>query len=296
MILFYVTYSLMTFDESKSEYNSWDEEGDKLDELISILEANDLSIKAGSRLFRYRRILNALKNEQINDLPNDFTEKHFHQIAIEIHQLHTGITELNESLYFPDWSKKLNFLVSGTELPEIDKNYSARNYQFELYIAGLLKKSGIEPICEEPDIQIKRETLEFGVAVKRPNSFKKLDENLRKARNQIVETDIPGLIIIDVTRISNQPNYIARSDSISSVTNHLIKFLDLFFEKNYNSMRSIVDHQLVFGIVLHIACLCDINDKLGHTSRFTIRNFCSDKSKFMEHLNFFAESLRKSLT
>lgn len=286
----------MPFNESKTGYNSWGEEGDKLNELITILENYGLSIKAGSRLFRYRRILDALKKERIDDLPKNFTLKHFHQISIEIHQLYTGIIELKESPSFLEWSKKLTFLISGTELPEIDTNYSARNYQFELYVAGLLKKSGIEPVCEEPDIQIKNDDLAFGVAVKRPNSFKKLDENLRKARNQIVETDIPGLIIIDVTRISNQPNYVAYSDSISSVTDHLIKFLDLFFDKNYNSMRNIVNHPLVFGIVLHTACLCDINNKLGHTSRFTIRNFCSDKSKYMKHLNFFAESLRKSLT
>jgi len=163
-----------------------------------------------------------------------------------------------------------------------------------LYIAGLLKKSGLEPICAEPDIIIDQEGSHFGIAVKRVNSFRRLDKNLRKARDQIVKTTRPGIILVDITRISNPENLITLSDSITKVTNDLIRHLDLFFEKNYSAMNNIIDNSQVFGIMLHMSCLCIVNGRLGYSSRITLRNLCSEESQYMNDFSFFAQSLKRS--
>lgn len=285
----------MTFDESIADHNSWDAEREKLNEVFELLNANGLNVKAGSRLYRYQRILKALEDENIEDLPKGFTLKKFHQIASEIHQLYTGVVELSNSKNFGEWSDKLSFLISGKELPESDLDYTARNYQFELYIAGLIKKSGLEPLYKEPDIQINQDGRKFGIAIKRSNSFNKLDENLKKGRKQIVKTGVPGIIFVDVTRISNPANYIAYANSVNDVTKDLIRFLDLFYEKNYSSMKNIISHDMVFGIALYASCLCNINGAFGHTSRITIKSLCSETSPYISDLSYFANSLRNVL-
>ena len=175
------------FDEKISDNYSWTDVKKELTNILQIFEKHDIIIKPGSRIFRYNRILEALENERLEDLPDEFSEKKFHQISIEVFQLSKAVHELSKSKYFNDWSKKIHFLTSGRELPEKDKDHRSRNYQFELYVAGMLKEVGIEPICKEPDIQVKWKNGTFGIAIKRPNSFKKLAENLRKARNQILK-------------------------------------------------------------------------------------------------------------
>ena len=244
----------MNFSERISSYNTWDEEKRKLEAIISLLNANGLEPNPSSRIITYLKIIDALENKNPKKLPKDFTDKKFYQIAAEIHELYDGIVELSNSTTINRWKKKFDFLVSGKELPKDDQDFKARNYQFELYIAGLLKKSGLEPICAEPDIIIDQEGSHFGIAVKRVNSFRRLDKNLRKARDQIVKTTRPGIILVDITRISNPENLITLSDSITKVTNDLIRHLDLFFEKNYSAMNNIIDNSQVFGIMLHMSC------------------------------------------
>lgn len=284
----------MNFNERISGYNSWNEERQKLRKIISLLEENGLKPKAGSRLYRYQRILETLGNQQSNNLPKDFNDKKFYQIPAEIHQLYHGIVELNQSATFNEWRKKLVYLVSGNELPEDDQDHTPRNYQFELYIAGLLKKSGLEPVCAEPDVVINRDGRNFGIAIKRPNSFSNLKGNLRKARKQIVKTNQPGIVFVDVTRISNEENPVVQADTISAVTDKLIRYLDYFFEKNYHVMENIIHHELVFGIVLHTSCVCSINGFPGHSSRTTFRNLCSEESPLMRDLHFLAQALMRS--
>lgn len=284
----------MNFNDRISGQNSWDEEKSKLGKITSLFEENGLKIKAGSRLYRYIRILDAVEKGNDQSLPKEFNNKKLYQISTEIHQLYYGTVELSKSKVFNEWKEKLDFLVSGKELPEDDQDHTSRNYQFELYIAGLLNKSSLKPISAEPDIVINQDGRHFGIAIKRPNSYNRIKDNLRKAKDQIIKTTHPGIIILDITRISNAENLVTQADSISKVTDSLIWLLDHFFEKNYFAMKNITNDNQIFGIALHISCLCDIKGAPGYSSRIAIRNLCSEKSALMSNLNYFAQTLRHS--
>lgn len=281
------------FEKRRSELLSWEAEKKKLNFICSTLKDHGILIKPGSRLFRYQRIVDALDNSRPNQLPKGFKTKHFHQIAIEIHQLSFVVEELCNSIQFDEWSKKFSFLVSGNELPEDDTNHFARNYQFELFVAGIFQKARLKPLCEEPDIVIEKDEEKFGVAVKRPNSFKQLDKNLRKGRDQIINPEVPGILFLDMSLISNPNNYICIADDIESVTDLLIKYLDLFSEANINPIRNIIDNKMVFGIIFHLNALCDLNNRLGHCSRIAIKNLCSQNSPHFHALEYIANALKK---
>ncbi len=281
------------FEKRNSELLSWESEKKKLNFICSTLKDHGILIKPGSRLFRYQRIVDALDSSRPNQLPKGFKTKHFHQIAIEIHQLSLAVEELCNSIHFDEWSKKFSFLVSGNELPEDDTNHFARNYQFELFVAGLFRKAGFEPLCEEPDIVIEKDEEMFGVAVKRPNSFKQLDKNLRKGRDQIINSEVPGILFLDMSLISNPNNYICIADDIESVTDLLMKYLDSFSEANIDPIRNIIDNEMVFGIIFYLNALCDLNNRLGHCSRISIRNLCSQNSPHFHTLEYVANALKK---
>ncbi|TXK23388.1 hypothetical protein FVR03_22645 [Pontibacter qinzhouensis] len=280
-------------DYKDVKQTGWRDVEKKLEEIIYLLEEHGLFISPSSRLNRYHKILSSLGKDLVDDLPKGFTTKEFRQIYPEVHQLYHGVIELCKADSFGKWSEKLKFLTSGTELPEKDSDHSSRNYQFELFIAGLLNKAGIHPICDEPDIRIEYQDGDFGIAIKRLNSYKNLRDNLRKARKQILRTERPGIIMLDLSLITNPQNLIPHAKSINNVTNHLIDFLNLFCNDNYQTIRNIIKEDSVFGIIFYVSTLCTINGVPGFSSRMSVLNLCPEDSSLMKNLSLIVNSLSK---
>lgn len=95
--------------------------------------------------------------------------------------------------------QRLATAMGGTDIAAQDSNTAPRDAQFELFVAALLRLSGIQGVhLGEPDVRVPagRETL--GISVKRLTSTKQLTKRLRKAVDQIQKQGQRGMVVLNL--------------------------------------------------------------------------------------------------
>lgn len=93
--------------------------------------------------------------------------------------------------------ERLAVTLGGRDTPDEDSTTTARDAQFELLAAALLRLGGIRGVrLGEPDVRIPAGQATFGVAVKRLSSTKQLRKRVRKAIDQIREQQQPGGLVV----------------------------------------------------------------------------------------------------
>ena len=106
---------------------------------------------------------------------------------------------------------RVRLLVQGPELrgDEDQASNQARNAQFELWLAALLWRTGVDVSLEEPDLVLRLKDKEVLVACKRLLSLHKLTKRINEATAQLGRSltrarAVPawGLIAISLSRIS----------------------------------------------------------------------------------------------
>jgi hypothetical protein len=101
----------------------------------------------------------------------------------------------------------LKDLVSGTLDPAIDRADSrARDREFELFVAAVCRRSGLEVQLAEPDVLYSSPHGTRSIAAKRLSSRRTVRANVSKAAQQIAASGHPGIICLDVTRLI-EPHY-----------------------------------------------------------------------------------------
>jgi hypothetical protein len=104
----------------------------------------------------------------------------------------TGLTEMP-----PSFIRAIN---EDSFIPlDPKKATHGRNFLFEHFIAAKLRGAGCMVTAEEPDWQCEYYPLRFNVAVKR-SGVKRLEANIKSARDQILARKEIGLIALDVTK------------------------------------------------------------------------------------------------
>lgn len=107
--------------------------------------------------------------------------------------------------------KKLQKIVSGSDFAALDANTESRNTQFELRIASYFCQAGCEvDLSTGTDVIAITQEYAFYLECKRVASYNNLQQNLIKARNQLIER-MPskhgkkkayGIIVADVTKVA----------------------------------------------------------------------------------------------
>ncbi len=112
--------------------------------------------------------------------------------------------------------ESLKKIVRGSDFAALDKNSESRNVQFELRIASYFCLAGfIVRLDTETDIIASKGRQHFYIECKRISNSKQLEENLLKAKQQILAR-VPkkkrilhkyyGVIAVDVTRVAYSHN------------------------------------------------------------------------------------------
>ncbi len=110
--------------------------------------------------------------------------------------------EIIEQLLGDLGESEIRDLVSGNLYPGDDSLDSrARDREFELFIAALGRRSGLTTRLAEPDVLFDTGQLTFSVAAKRLSGSGGVEKNLSKAAKQIAGANVPGLVLMDVSRI-----------------------------------------------------------------------------------------------
>lgn len=101
---------------------------------------------------------------------------------------------------------------------ETARNSGGRNFMFELIIGGRLANAGFCPSFDKgPDVQVEFAGLRVGIECKRPLSPSGLEQNIRKAIDQLEERNADlSLIAVSVSRLLNSGD----PGSIPEVSHH----------------------------------------------------------------------------
>ena len=101
------------------------------------------------------------------------------------------------------WSDTLEIALKKDSLKPLnnEKTTLGRNLFFEVYVAARLEAAGIQVNKGEPDLICNKNGFNFTVAAKRIRSFSKIETRFREARNQIIKTNLPGIIVLDISAL-----------------------------------------------------------------------------------------------
>ena len=107
-----------------------------------------------------------------------------------------------------DFRALVNHVLDDSVLPQDDVSQShGRDFQFELFIAAVCQSAGLTPVnYTEPDVTCTVNGVTTCIAAKRLKSVTALKKRVKKAAQQIGNTQMPGIIAIDTCAALNPDN------------------------------------------------------------------------------------------
>lgn len=107
---------------------------------------------------------------------------------------------------------KLKKLLKDTLDPSERKVSEARNFAFELYLAGKLESKGIHTSFVEPDIHFRLLSHELVLACKHPFSLRNIGKLIKKAKRQIARSNFKGFIGLAIDQLVKHPGGVVVKD------------------------------------------------------------------------------------
>jgi hypothetical protein len=268
-------------------------------QLEETLDKHGISNVKTSRIGQYLKVLEEfVANDADPKRRANLNWPLFHQALFEINRMSKVVETLLKQNSSSLWLPRIQMLVSGHFSPQTEKqNTTARDIQFELYVAAGCCNAGFEIEPKEPDILVHDFAGDFGIAAKRPKSRKTLEKNIRKGSNQIVASGMDGILAIDLSLIGNPKNEIGVVESREEIGNPVRKVVYDFMENDCATVRSsFVKLPNVFGIFVCASALFFIESE-GRFSTSTcqvFRTLCDEPGLRHNQLGRFAMQFGKN--
>jgi hypothetical protein len=147
----------------------------------------------------------------------------------------------------------LHDALAGAVLPHQDRNPSARNIQFQLYIAALFEFSGLPVGLAEPDIIFECTSSKYGIAAKRILSRTQLDRRLKEGKSQLDKAGLKGIIAVCFDRLLPQKAARAIYSSEEGIEKSAKRTLQKILVRERRKILSILDEPSVLGIIASLA-------------------------------------------
>lgn len=176
---------------------------DEANEVINLLASAGVRVHASSRLRSYVRAFEAALPFEYSR-PPDETMRVCHRALAELHDFKEIATVLGAPPEVRGWRERVAEALGGGILRADEKRHiRARDTQFELAVAAMLRGKGCSVTLDEPDILAAVNGVTFAVAAKRPRSRRNLNNIIRDAGNQLLRAQTNGLLAFDTTVIVN---------------------------------------------------------------------------------------------
>jgi hypothetical protein len=204
---------------------------------------------------RYKQYINALETSAVEPKLRVTSQ-------IEIYQILSALENITPiEPWKPTIEKAVNY---GTTFPYKDARQTRdRDFQFELYIAGLFQAAGITIHQGEPDIICNFYGFKFGIAAKRIKSKQKIHLRIKEAVTQITKSGIPGIVALDLTPLQDSYFSDFPVESINEFEVRASNFMEKVFEPLLREISKRVSNRDVFGIVAF--AVVGAQSKNGHT-------------------------------
>lgn len=162
--------------------------------------AADTRLSRAHRQIANTRSIGVVNPQKVTELASRVAEAH--RTIMEFYSIVRAITGPEDSLF-----SKIPKALVGHDLAQEDRNPEARNYQFELFIASLVRHAGIPGIfSSEPDFRIRAGTEELGVAAKRlvSTNRRQVEKRVAKAIKQLKRANVAGFIALNLDELATQ--------------------------------------------------------------------------------------------
>lgn len=287
------------FDINLDKIESYDYILKELNVCMKILQSNGILIKPGSRLLKYKKVVDNFLKAKDRMYPAEKVDLQlFHQTSIEFEQIHTIVKEFSRPPVINGWIEVVDKILKGNIYPQnSSEGDRSRDFQFELYLAALSRKGGLKIVLDEPDIIIKYPNFNFSIAAKRVKTYSNLSKNLKKARWQIENSGHDGIVAVDISRLFNPKNLTMGYFNHSDTYKKLIDITDRFINNNRKKIMVDISSDHVFGIIAYSGVLTRDLNKLqyGHLKRITISSLCEETDIRYGILKDFTLKLSKAL-
>lgn len=172
----------------------------RADLVLARLAAAGVTVQADNRIAQAARTIRDAKHQGSSLSTGDAARFH---VLTEAHRtiLETYAISCALDVDAAGMVDKLGWLLKGSGDPRYDSNPTARNTQFELVVAAVLRLAGIPLIrIAEPDIQIDGPGGSFGLAVKRVTSKRKKTWQTRvtEASRQLRRQGLNGFLAFNL--------------------------------------------------------------------------------------------------
>ena len=127
--------------------------------------------------------------------------REFYNAQIAVRRLSSAVAEL-VSKQKAQLAKYLRIILSGG-ISQGGSPEQARDYLYELWLAGALSEAGFTVLLEEPDIVVEGNGLsqKIGIACKYPSSEKQIHAHLSKGYSQLSRHKLPGFVVLGIDQI-----------------------------------------------------------------------------------------------
>lgn len=171
----------------------------RADAVLATLQRAGMRIPAANRIALAKKTILATRDPHVRIGVGDPYVQYVveaHRSVLEAHAICAAMDPRR-----PAPAEKLCALLEGGEIPEDDRNPWARNTQFELLVAAIMRLAGFASVSmSEPDIRIDSTAGSFGIAAKRLRSAKhwKWQQHVTKATRQLRHQKLQGFLAFNL--------------------------------------------------------------------------------------------------
>lgn len=169
----------------------------RLERGLSCLQANGVRVNPSSRLPRMVALLRSRPPADVED--PEIADRT--TAAIEGPALADIFQHLDAFIALPGWRPHFEDLLSGQFVPLSEGPDPARAKQLELWVAARALSTGAQIELSNPDVLLRDELGEFVVEAKRLVSQNRVQANIEKATDQVLDSGRQGVIALDVSRL-----------------------------------------------------------------------------------------------
>lgn len=268
---------------------------ERFQQIDALLERLGIREKNNSRYSQIKNVIRGRsQNRQTDD--DDFKE----MMAITDLGILQGIVNTfgDSTVVPPNFERALfeDSLVAG----EGCQHNPGRDFLFEHYVAAQFKGAGCTVVAGEPDWIANYHGYSFGIAAKRFR-IKSLEKNIKKARDQIKTSGLPGLIAIDVSRDSPLNKGIefkgTREEYISCIHDWIYKEIVPILDKNLRRWK-IFGEEVHYIVIHHFGNFFEEHtDILTTVHHFTVYDIKFSREATIEELwyQYVLEKMIQSL-
>lgn len=180
-----------------------------------------------------------------------------HEIALEgdrdMQLLAFAFDQLSNKPSSHEYRRLLQKLVSDSVLPQHDRgNSQGRDAAFEVFVGAVCTGAQLQPVnWAEPDVTFTLDDMTYGMAAKRIKNLNNLVKRVKKAVDQIVNTGLPGMVVLDLGLAFNPENKRLRLMSDSIFYAEYEKNLWATWNRYHLPIQKHLARGDVLGIVIH---------------------------------------------